>query len=355
MKKSEVLFDVEGLKHRIKKLEDKTCQPGFWDDNQEAQKVVKEMSGLKERVDSYESLVREIEDISALLELAEAEEDEELYREAAAELARLNRRFREYELSIMFKGEHDDSNAIVSLHAGAGGTDAQDWVEMLLRMYTRWAEDNGYEVDIMDYLPGEEAGIKSVTLLIKGKYAYGKMKAEAGVHRLIRVSPFDASGRRHTSFALVSVLPEIQDDVEVTISSDDLRIDTFRAGGAGGQHVNKTDSAVRITHLPSGIVVQCQNERSQYANKLAAMKILRAKLYELKQREQEESLQKLKGEYKEIAWGNQIRTYVLNPFSLVKDHRTGLEVGNVNAVLDGDINDFITAYLGQKYGAGIEN
>lgn len=194
-----------------------------------------------------------------------------------------------------------------------------------------------------------------MTLLIKGKYAYGKMRAEAGVHRLIRVSPFDASGRRHTSFALVSVLPEIQDDVEVTISSDDLRIDTFRAGGAGGQHVNKTDSAVRITHLPSGIVVQCQNERSQYANKLAAMKILRAKLYELKQREQEESLQKLKGEYKEIAWGNQIRTYVLNPFSLVKDHRTGLEVGNVNAVLDGDINDFITAYLGQKYGAGIEN
>ncbi len=344
-----VLFDIEGLKRRISELEETTCRPGFWDDSQEAQKIVREMSRLKERVELHESLLREAEDLCGLLELAEAEGDEELYREASAELSRLNKRFREYELSVMFKGEHDESNAIVSLHAGAGGTDAQDWVEMLLRMYTRWAEDNGYEVEIMDYLPGEEAGIKSVTMMIKGKYAYGKMKAEAGVHRLIRVSPFDASGRRHTSFALVSVLPEIQEDVEVAISPDDLRIDTFRAGGAGGQHVNKTDSAVRITHLPTGIVVQCQNERSQHANKLAALKILRARLYELKQKEQEESLQRLKGEHKDIAWGNQIRTYVLNPFSMVKDHRTGLEVGNVNAVLDGDINDFIAAYLAKSW------
>lgn len=280
--------------------------------------------------------------------MADLEGEEDILKEAAGELANLQKEVQNYELTVLFADPLDSSNAIVSLHAGAGGTDAQDWVEILLRMYTRWAEDSNYDVEILDFLAGDEAGIKSVTFIVKGKYAYGKLKAEKGVHRLIRVSPFDASGRRHTSFASVSVLPEITDEIEVSINPDDLRIDTFRSGGAGGQHVNKTDSAVRITHLPTGVVVQCQNERSQYANKLAAMKILRAKLYEVKQREHEDNIQRLKGEYKEIAWGSQIRTYVLNPFSMVKDHRTGLEMGNVDGVLDGDIDPFISAYLHQQ-------
>jgi len=251
---------------------------------------------------------------------------------------------------VLFSGEHDAADAIVSMHAGAGGTEAQDWVQMLLRMYTRWSESSGYQVEIMDYLAGDEAGVKSVTFLVKGRYAYGKLKCEEGVHRLIRISPFDSTGRRHTSFASVSVLPDVSDDVEIKINPDDLRVDTYRASGAGGQHINKTDSAVRITHLPSGIVVQCQNERSQHANRAAAMKILSAKLYELKQREMENSMQKLKGEYKEIAWGSQIRTYTMNPFSLVKDHRTNLEAGNVQAVMDGDLDDFITACLHLRQG-----
>ncbi len=280
--------------------------------------------------------------------MGEQEGDQELLKETAMELEVLQKKFREFELRNMFSGEHDEKNAIVSLHAGAGGTEAQDWVEMLLRMYSRWAESSGYDVEILDYLAGDEAGIKSVTFLVKGTYAYGKLKCEEGVHRLIRISPFDSSGRRHTSFASLSVLPELDEDVEVTINQDDLRIDTYRSSGAGGQHVNKTDSAVRITHIPTGLVAQCQNERSQYANRLAAMKILKAKLYELKQKEAENSMQKLKGEYKEIAWGSQIRTYTLNPFSMIKDHRTNLEVGNVQTVLDGDLDDFIYALLHQK-------
>jgi peptide chain release factor 2 len=282
-----------------------------------------------------------------MLDLAEAEGDYELYTETVKELEAYVKKFREYELLILFSGAHDEGNAIVSMHAGAGGTEAQDWVEMLLRMYTRWADASGYGVEILDYLAGDEAGVKSVTFLVKGQYAYGKLKCEEGVHRLIRISPFDASGRRHTSFASVSVLPEISDEVEIKINPDDLRIDTYRSSGAGGQHINKTDSAVRITHIPSGIVVQCQNERSQLSNRLAAMKILQAKLYELKQRELEDNMQKLKGEYKEIAWGSQIRTYTLNPFSLIKDHRTNLEIGNVQMVLDGDLDDLINACLRQ--------
>ncbi len=281
------------------------------------------------------------------MDLAEAEGDYELYTETVKELEAYVKKFREYELLILFSGAHDEGNAIVSMHAGAGGTEAQDWVEMLLRMYTRWADASGYGVEILDYLAGDEAGVKSVTFLVKGQYAYGKLKCEEGVHRLIRISPFDASGRRHTSFASVSVLPEISDEVEIKINPDDLRIDTYRSSGAGGQHINKTDSAVRITHIPSGIVVQCQNERSQLSNRLAAMKILQAKLYELKQRELEDNMQKLKGEYKEIAWGSQIRTYTLNPFSLIKDHRTNLEIGNVQMVLDGDLDDLINACLRQ--------
>lgn len=323
-------------------------QENFWDDNQEAQRILKRLSDVREEVAVFEDLLERTLYLSDLLDMTEQEGEEDLYRETVRDLERLHKDFREFELLILFSGEHDGKDAIVTLHAGAGGTEAQDWVSMLLRMYTRYAEQCNYEVEILDYLEGDEAGIKSVTFLVKGHHAYGKMKCEEGVHRLIRISPFDSSGRRHTSFASLSVLPEISDTVEVSINPEELRIDTYRSGGAGGQHVNKTDSAVRITHIPSGIVVQCQNERSQHANRLSAMKILQAKIYELKQKEMEDNLQKLKGEYKEIAWGSQIRTYTLNPFTLVKDHRTGCEIGNANAVLDGNLDEFISACLHQK-------
>lgn len=341
-------FDIEAKKKEIADLEEKTADTKFWDDNKEAQKVLKRLSDLKEDVAKFEQLYQNAQYIAEILEIAEEEGETDLYNETARELVKLQKQFQEYELLILFSGEHDINNAIVSLHAGAGGTEAQDWVEILTRMYTRWAEDNDYEVEILDYLAGDEAGIKSITFMVKGPYAFGKLKCEEGVHRLIRISPFDSSGRRHTSFASLSVLPEIDEDVEIDIKPEDLRIDTYRSGGAGGQHVNKTDSAVRITHIPTGIVVQCQNQRSQHANRLAAMKILQARLYELKERERKDNLENLKGEYKEIAWGSQIRTYTLNPFTLIKDHRTNLEVGNVQAVLDGDLNDFIYAYLQQK-------
>lgn len=335
-------------------MEKKTLESTFWDDHQSAQKILKNISDLKDEVDSYEELLGTACYIQDVLEMAEQENEPELWEEALRDLRVLLKDFREYELRILFSGEHDDKDAIVSLHAGAGGTEAQDWVSILLRMFTRWAENGGYSVEIMDWLDGDEAGIKSVTFLVKGKFAYGKLKCEEGVHRLIRISPFDSSGRRHTSFASLAVLPEISNAVEINISPEDLRIDTYRSGGAGGQHVNKTDSAVRITHIPTGIVVQCQNERSQHANREAAMKILVARLYELKQQELEDNLQKLKGEYKEIAWGSQIRTYTLNPFTLVKDHRTGIEIGNAQAVLDGELDEFIYAYLHQKK-AAMEN
>ncbi len=326
-------------------MEEKTMQPAFWDDNREAQRILRRISELRETGDTHRRLLTEAGDLKNLLALAEREGEAELFQEAVLELTSLRQEFEEFELHILFAGEYDRSNAIVSLHAGAGGTDAQDWVEMLLRMYSRWAEDNMDSYELWDLIPGDEAGIKSATFYVKGRFAYGKLKGEHGVHRLVRVSPFDSSGRRHTSFAQVVVMPELPDEVEVNLNAEDLRIDTFRSGGAGGQHVNKTDSAVRITHLPTGIVVQCQNERSQHANRQAALKILKARLFELKSREQAENMQKIKGEHKEIAWGNQIRSYVLNPFSLIKDHRTGVEAGNVEAVLNGDINQFISAYL----------
>jgi peptide chain release factor 2 len=323
-------------------------QEDFWNDNQEAQKILKNISALKEPVERYDNLCREAAYINDILTMAAEENDGELMAETVKELESFAKKFRDFELIILFSGPHDASNAIVSLHAGAGGTEAQDWVEMLLRMYTRWCEDSNYQVEILDFLAGDEAGIKSVTFMVSGQFAYGKLKSEAGVHRLIRISPFDASGRRHTSFASVSVLPDIEEDLEVKINPDDLRIDTYRSSGAGGQHINKTDSAVRITHIPTGIVVQCQNERSQHANRMTAMKILQARLFELKQNQQEDNLQKIQGEYKEIAWGSQIRTYTLNPFTLVKDHRTGVEIGNAQAVLDGKIDEFISAYLHQN-------
>lgn len=310
--------------------------------------MLKRISDMQSTVDKFKGFWDEAQFIKDMLDMAESEGEAEMYRDTVKDLERFAGRFEEYELLILFSGENDKGNAIVSMHAGAGGTEAQDWTEMLLRMYTRWAEASGYNVEIMDFLAGDEAGVKSVTFMVSGLYAYGKLKCEEGVHRLIRISPFDSSGRRHTSFASVAVLPEITGDIAVDINPEDLRIDTYRSGGAGGQHVNKTDSAVRITHLPTGVVAQCQNERSQYSNRLSAMKILTARLYELKQKERDDSLQKIKGEYKEIAWGSQIRTYTMNPFSLVKDHRSNMEVGNVQAVMDGDLDGFINACLRMK-------
>lgn len=319
--------------------------PEFWNDPQQAQKIVKESNRLKSTVKAYQDLKQEWEDLLVLAELGLEEGDETVEEEVRKGLKKLKSTLEQMKLSILFTGEYDSHNCILSLHAGAGGTEAQDWVEMLLRMYTRWAEDKGYQVKALDVLPGEEAGIKSVTLLIEGENAYGFLKSEKGIHRLVRISPFDASGRRHTSFASVDVMPEIDDDIQIEIKPDDLKIETFRAGGAGGQHVNKTDSAVRITHIPTGIVVQCQNERSQHSNRETAMKILKARLFEKYQQEQREKLEKLRGEQKEIAWGNQIRSYVFHPYNMVKDHRTNVEVGNINAVMDGDIDVFINAYL----------
>lgn len=322
--------------------------PGFWDDQEKAQQVTQRLTALKDRVSAFQALAGAHEDLSVLLALGEEEDDEAVAGEVAGELKNLRRRVEETELEVLLSGPYDRDNAIISLHAGAGGTEAQDWVQMLLRMYTRWAEEKGYRVDLVDVLPGDEAGIKSATLMVAGPYAYGYLRAEKGVHRLVRISPFDAAGRRHTSFASVDVLPEVREDVEVEIDPEDLKIDTFRSGGAGGQHVNKTDSAVRITHLPTGIVVQCQSERSQISNRNTAMKLLKAKLLDLEMKKKEAELAALRGEQSEIAWGSQIRSYVFHPYSLVKDHRTGVEIGNVNAVMDGEIDPFIAAYLREK-------
>lgn len=319
--------------------------PGFWTDQEKAQKVIKHLAGLKERVSVFQELVKDFEDLEVLVELGEEEEDEAVSAEAREGLVFVNRKVEELELAVLLSGQYDRGDAIMALHAGAGGTEAQDWVEMLLRMYTRWAERRRFEVEILDLLPGDEAGIKSVTIEVSGPNAYGYLRSEKGVHRLVRISPFDAAGRRHTSFASVDVLPDVGDEVNVQINQDDLKIDTFRSGGAGGQHVNKTDSAVRITHLPTGIVVTCQNERSQLANRLAAMKMLKAKLVDLELRKKEAEIAALRGDQQEIAWGSQIRSYVFHPYSLVKDHRTGEEVGNVQAVMDGNIDVFISAYL----------
>lgn len=320
-------------------------KPGFWDDQARAQEVTQAVTGLKERIADFADLAGALEDLEVLIDLGEEEADNALAGETAEALADLKKRVASMELQVLLSGPYDANNAIVAMHAGAGGTEAQDWVEMLLRMYTRWAEDRKFKVTIMDLLPGDEAGVKSVTFGVAGKNAYGYLKSEKGVHRLVRISPFDAAGRRHTSFASVDVLPEVQDDIEVQINPEDLKIDTYRSGGAGGQHVNKTDSAVRITHLPTGIVVQCQNERSQISNRNTAMKLLKAKLIDLEMQKKEAEMAEMRGENKEIAWGSQIRSYVFHPYSLVKDHRTGVEVGNVEAVMDGDIDEFINAYL----------
>jgi len=319
--------------------------PEFWNDLERSQKVNREIKALKNKVERYKKLWSKIEDIEVLIQLALEEQDYSVTDEVISSLRQLDKEVNAFNMETLLRGPYDRNNAIVSLHAGAGGTEAMDWVAMLFRMYTRWCEDKGYEVKVLDMLPGEEAGIKSVTFHVIGPNAYGYLRCERGVHRLVRISPFDASGRRHTSFASVDVMPELEDDTEIEIRPEDLRIDTYRASGAGGQHVNKTESAVRITHIPTGIVVQCQNERSQIQNRETAMKMLKARLLELKEREQEEKLRQLKGEVKKIEWGSQIRSYVFHPYNLVKDHRTGAETGNIQAVMDGEIDQFINAYL----------
>ncbi len=319
--------------------------PDFWNDQNTAKKVQRQLGQLQDTVGSWEKSFTTIEETEMFFDMALEEQDSDTYNEVVSGLDELRFHVELVELECMFSGEHDSSNGILTIHAGAGGTEAQDWVDMLLRMYLRWAEDKSFKTEILDLLPGDEAGTKSVTLLVKGKNVYGHLRSEIGIHRLVRISPFDASGRRHTSFASVMVLPELDDDVEVEIQDKDIRIDTYRASGAGGQHVNKTDSAIRITHLPTGIVVQCQNERSQHRNKDMAMKMLAARLYEKEKEEQAREHENLQGDKKEIAWGSQIRSYVLQPYRLIKDHRTNHEEGNVDAVLDGRLDQFIKSYL----------
>ncbi len=319
--------------------------PGFWDNQERAKKVQKQLGTLQDSIKNWEEAWDDAEENSLLLEMATEERDSDTEHEIAANLPAMEKRLAMAELECMFSGEHDANNAILSIHAGAGGTEAQDWVGILLRIYLRLAESKGFKEDILDILAGDEAGTKSVTIMIKGRYAYGYMRSELGIHRLVRISPFDASGRRHTSFASVMVLPELDDDINVEIEDKDLRIDTYRASGAGGQHVNKTDSAIRITHLPTGVVVQCQNERSQHRNKDMAMKMLSAQLYEKEKERQAAEAEGLSGDKKGISWGSQIRSYVLQPYRMIKDHRTEVEVGNVDAVLDGGLDSFIKAYL----------
>lgn len=321
------------------------AKQNFWEDQERSRSVSKRLSLIKKDLERFTTLSEQVEDLQALIEMGEEEEEASLKEEIEEEINNLTKTLRNLRLRLLLGGEYDENNAILSIHPGAGGTESMDWAKMLLRMYCRWGEKKGFLVDTLDLLPGEEAGIKSVTLLIKGPYAYGYLKSEKGVHRLIRISPFDSSGRRHTSFTSVDVLPELDDTIEVEINEDDLLIDTYRASGAGGQHVNKTDSAVRITHQPTGITVQCQNERSQHKNKAGALKILKSRLFDYYQAQKNEEMEELRGEYQDIAWGSQIRSYVFHPYSMIKDHRTDVEVGNVQGVMDGDLEPFINAYL----------
>ncbi len=320
-------------------------KPDFWSDSENAQRVLREQSQIKGIVNEWERLSQELEDAEVLSELSFEEEDEETAKEARLKISEIEKKIESLEFKRILGEPDDENNAIVSINAGAGGTEAQDWAEMLLRMYLRYGERNGYQVEMLDYQSGDEAGIKSSTFFVKGPYAYGYLKGESGVHRLVRISPFDSNKRRHTSFASVFVSPEIDDTIHVEIDEKDLRVDTFRAGGKGGQHVNKTDSAIRITHIPTGIVVSCQNERSQHQNRALAMKILRARLYELEKEKQKEKYEQLQATKKEIGWGSQIRSYVLHPYRMIKDHRTEYETGNVDPVLDGDLTEFIKSYL----------
>ena len=339
------------LLEQKKHLDEQAAQPDIWTDVENTKKVLKEQKTVNEKVGSYENLVRMYEDAQTMLELAaeeefdSEEEQENFLQDIRSSLKEIAQRIEEEKLSALLSGEFDQNNAILSFHAGAGGTEAQDWVQMLYRMYARWCERHHFKVKVLDYLAGEEAGIKSASILITGTNAYGFLKSEHGVHRLVRISPFDASGRRQTSFASLEVMPEIDDDYDIEINPADLKIDTYRSGGAGGQHVNKTESAIRITHIPTGVIVACQNERSQHQNREVAMKMLKSKLVKIKEREHLKRIEDIKGEQQQIGWGSQIRSYVFMPYTLVKDHRTNCESGNINAVMDGDLDPFINAYL----------
>ncbi len=341
-------LNLTSVESEVAQLEQKAAQDGFWDDVENSQKVLKKTSNLKAIIKGYNDLKSSYEDTLVLIEMADEEEDESLLEEVVTGVDKFIADYESMRLSTLLNGEYDSNNAILTFHAGAGGTEAQDWVEMIFRMYTRWAERHGFTAKTLDYLDGDDAGLKSAVMLVEGVNAYGYLKSEMGVHRLVRVSPFDSSGRRHTSFASLEVMPEINDDIQIDINPDDIRVDTFRASGAGGQHVNKTSSAIRITHIPTGIVVACQNERSQHQNRDQAMKMLKSKLLEIKEREHLDKIEDIKGVQKEIAWGSQIRSYVFMPYTLAKDHRTNFENGNINAVMDGDLDGFINAYLKAK-------
>ena len=342
------LFDITTKKKELQELENKTLEPNFWDDNKESGKVLSKIKSIKDVVLEYSKLYDEISNLQEMTDLVMEEFDEELKKEILQGTQSVEKKVEKLELQTFLSGKYDKNNAIITIHPGAGGTESQDWAEMLYRMYTRWASKSNYEVNEVDFLEGDEAGIKSVTFEVIGENAYGYLKGEMGVHRLVRISPFDSNSRRHTSFASVEVLPEITDDIELDINPDDLRVDTYRASGAGGQHVNKTSSAVRITHIPTNIVAQCQSERSQIQNRETAMRMLKSKLLDLKEKEQKEKIEDLKGVQRDIAWGSQIRSYVFCPYTLVKDHRTNYEVGNVQSVMDGDLDGFIESYLKMK-------
>ncbi|WP_410798868.1 peptide chain release factor 2 [Lysinibacillus telephonicus] len=343
-------LDLENKEARIQELDEVMLMPDFWNDQNAAQTVINEANGLKAIVNEFNDLVTTQENLEMTLELLKEEPDDELQEELSNELEEFERKMDAFELQMLLSEPYDKNNAILELHPGAGGTESQDWGSMLLRMYTRWADKHGFKVETMDYLPGDEAGIKSVTLLIQGHNAYGYLKAEKGVHRLVRISPFDSAGRRHTSFVSCEVMPEFNNEIEIEVRTEDLKIDTYRATGAGGQHINTTDSAVRITHIPTGVVVSCQAERSQIKNREKAMSMLKAKLYQLEIEKQQAELDAIRGEQKEIGWGSQIRSYVFHPYSMVKDHRTNFETGNVQGVMDGDLDDFINAYLRSRIG-----
>lgn len=339
------VFDIENSRERILELQEKAAEPGFWDDPEKSQPVLKETRTLEGHIEKYEKITSAFEDIEVMIEMAAEEEDEDLVEEIKADIEKLASDVDALTLASLLTGEYDKSNAILNFHAGAGGTEAQDWTEMLFRMYTRWGELHGFNVKTLDYLEGGDAGLKSASIIVEGENAYGYLKSESGVHRLVRVSPFDASGSRHTSFSAIDVMPEMDDSMEVDINPADIEMQVFRSSGAGGQHINKTSSAVRLIHKPTGIVTSCQTQRSQFQNRDYAMKMLVAKLVEIKEREHLEKIDDIKGVQKEIAWGAQIRSYVFMPYTLVKDHRTGFETANVNAVMDGNIDGFINAYL----------
>lgn len=338
-------FDIKNLEIKLKELEKQTMETNFWQDVQNSNKVLIDIKKIKNKVINYSKIEKELTNLKELTELVELEPDNDIVKEIIKNTNKLEIDIQELEIQTLFTGKYDNNNAIITIHPGAGGTESQDWAEMLYRMYTRWADKHNFKVVELDYLEGEEAGIKSVTFEIIGENVYGYMKGEMGVHRLVRISPFDSGGRRHTSFASLEVLPEITDDIQIDINTDDLRIDTYRASGAGGQHINKTSSAVRITHIPTNIVVACQSERSQLQNRETAMKMLKSKLLDLKEKEHKEKIEDLKGVQMDIAWGSQIRSYVFCPYTMVKDHRTNYEVGNVQAVMDGKIDDFMESYL----------